>query len=121
MLNWARYYRLGWRSGLRFGTEKVVCLIGVRERMGMGSNMSAAAGPRPGAESGQGTYLLASLPCLQSHCSTPFITPLTPPPLHFFTIPCNLSRRFPLYGVEAGGLPAKAAQRKELNVDKAHR
>ena len=31
---------------------------------------------------------------------------------------CNLSRLFPLYGVEAGGLPAKAAQRNELNVDK---
>jgi hypothetical protein len=40
------------------------------------------------------------------------------PPRPFSTVSCNLSRRFPLYGVEAGGLPAKAAQRKELNVDK---
>ena len=40
------------------------------------------------------------------------------PPLLFSKIPCNLCRRFPLYGVEAGGLPAKAAEQKQLNVDK---
>jgi hypothetical protein len=48
-----------------------------------------------------------------TQCST---TPL----LHYSIpqkIPCNLSPRFPLYGVEAGGLRAKAAQRKEVNVD----
>jgi hypothetical protein len=42
-------------------------------------------------------------------------------PLLHYSIPqeisCNLSRRFPLYGVEAGGLPAKAAQWKEVNAD----
>ena len=118
MLNWARYYMLGWRSGLRFGTEKVVCSIGVRERMGMGSNTSAAAGPRPGAKSGQGDFfprfrLLSAAPLLH-----PLHYSITAPPLHFFTIPCNLSSHFPLYGVEAGGLPAKAMQRKKLNVDK---
>ena len=42
------------------------------------------------------------------------------PPLHHSTshqIPCNFVRPFPLYGVEADGFPARAAQRKEPNVD----
>jgi hypothetical protein len=42
------------------------------------------------------------------------------PPLHHSTshqIPCNYVRPFPLYGVEADGFPARAAQRKEPNVD----
>src|ERR1017187_10064345 len=39
------------------------------------------------------------------------------PLLNFFTIPCNLSRRFPLYGVEAVSLPVKAARRKAASVD----
>ena len=46
------------------------------------------------------------------------------PPLQYsipHKIPCNLCRRFPLYGVEAGGLPAKTAQRKEVNVDKNYK
>ena len=44
-----------------------------------------------------------------------FIAPALHPPRE---IPRNLFRRFPLCGVEAGSLPAKAAQRKEANVDK---
>ena len=36
-------------------------------------------------------------------------------------IPCNLCRRFPLYGVEAGSLPANAAQRNEANMDKNYK
>jgi hypothetical protein len=34
---------------------------------------------------------------------------------------CNLFHLFPLYGVEAGGLLAKAVWRKEANMDKARR
>jgi hypothetical protein len=30
-------------------------------------------------------------------------------------IPCNLARRFPLYGVEADGLPLRLARREEEN------
>jgi hypothetical protein len=30
-------------------------------------------------------------------------------------IPCNLARRFPLYGVEADGLPLRVAQREKKN------
>ena len=85
--------------------------------MGIGSTTSAMEGARPGPKSVPGAFpsLFPLLPPvgLSQRSSTPL--------LDFFTIPCNLSRRFPLYGVEAGGLPAKAAQRKELNVDKAHR
>src|ERR1035441_10790584 len=54
-----------------------------------------------------------------THASSPQHS--TSPLLHYsipHKIPCNLSRRFPLYGVEAGGLPVKSAQRKEANVDK---
>lgn len=36
-------------------------------------------------------------------------------------ISCNLSRLFPLYGVEAGGLPAKVAWPNEANMDNARR
>ena len=37
----------------------------------------------------------------------------TPPPRIPMKISCNPGPRFPLYGVEAGSLPAKLAQRKE--------
>src|ERR1035441_2286720 len=52
-------------------------------------------------------------------CSVPSATScLSAPPLQYsipHKIPCNLSRRFPLYGVEAGGLPLRAARRKQEN------
>ena len=47
------------------------------------------------------------------HSNTPLLQYSIP-----HKIPCNLSRRFPLYLVGAGNLPPKAAQRKELNVNK---
>ena len=82
--------------------------------MSMGSTTSAIEGARPGPKSVPGAFpsLFPLLPPvgLPQHATTRFP--------HFFTIPCNLSRRFPLYGVEAGNLPAKAAQRKEVSVDK---
>ena len=40
------------------------------------------------------------------------------PPLHYSIlreIPCNLARRFPLYGVEADGLPLRVARREKEN------
>ena len=90
------------------------CRIGLGDRMSMGSTTSAMEGARPGPKSVPGAFpsLFPPLPPvgLPQHATTRFP--------HFFTIPCNLSRRFPLYGVEAGNLPAKAAQRKEVSVDK---
>ena len=80
--------------------------------MGMGSNKIAMQGTRPGARP-EPEVFFAPFPLLPHR-------PSAPPLLYSIPreIPCNLSRRFPLYGVEAGGLPAKAAQRKELNVNK---
>ena len=100
--------------GLRFGAEDEVCWIGLGERLRMGSNTSVMAATRPGAKSGQGDFL-SPFPLL-----SPVASPChsTTPALHFSTIPCNLCRRFPLYGVEAGGLPAKATRRKEAKMDK---
>jgi hypothetical protein len=113
-----RVVRLSRRCGLWFGAENEVCWIGLGERMGMGSNTSAMAGTRPGAKSGQRDFF----PRLSPFPPVPLLhrsnTPLPPPPLRFFTIPCNLTPRFPLYGVEAGGLPAKATRRKEAKMDK---
>ena len=115
-----RIIRLGRRSGLRFGTEDEVCWTGVEERMGMDSSKSPMEGARIGAGSGHWGFF-PPFPLLPPVSSSQHSTI---PLLHYSIpreIPCNVSRRFPLYGVEAGGLPAKAAQRKELNVDKAHR
>ena len=93
--------------GLRIGAENEVCWIRLGERMGMGSDTSAMAGTRPGAKFGLGDFF-SPFPLL-----SPVASPRhsTTPALHFSTIPCNLCRRFPLYGVEAGGLPARAVQR----------
>jgi len=47
--------------------------------------------------------------------------PLRPvnPSIHSpYKISCNFLSRFPLYGVEASSLPAKAVEHKELNVNK---
>jgi hypothetical protein len=82
--------------------------------MSMGSTTSAMEGARPGPKSVPGDFPSLLPPVASRQRST---TPLLHDP-NPFDIPCNLSRRFPLYGVEAGGLPAKAAQRKELNVNK---
>ena len=85
--------------------------------MGMGSSASTMAATSPGAKSRQGGFFSPYLLLLPHASPQHSITPL----LHH-SIPheslCNLSRRFPLYGVEAGGLPAKAVERKELNVNK---
>ena len=82
----------------------------------MGSSTSVMAGTRPGAKSGQGDFFtpFPVLPPVASphHSTTPILHYSFP-----HKILCNLPRRFPLYGVEAGGLPAKAARRKELNVN----
>ena len=68
--------------------------------MGMGSNTSAIAWARPGAQSGQEGF------------SSPF------PPLPPVSLPrqvlCNFLSRFPLYGVATGLV--NLTQRKELNV-----
>jgi hypothetical protein len=100
--------------GLRFGAENEVCWIRLGERVGVGSSTSAMQGTWPGARP-EPEVFLTPIPLL------PLPHRPSAPPLHYsipLEIPCNLSRRFPLYGVEAGGLPAKAAQRKELIVNK---
>ena len=84
--------------------------------MGMGSKKIAMQGTRPGARPEPEVFFtpFSLLPPVASPQHS--ITPL----LHFSIhrkIPCNLSRHFPLYGVMAGGLPAKAVERKELNVN----
>jgi hypothetical protein len=74
---------------------------------------SLGAGRKPAAA---GARLLA--PC--RHPAFPRSGPFSTPRLQHSTlheIPYNLARRFPLYGVEADGFPAKAAQRKEPNAD----
>jgi hypothetical protein len=96
--------------------------------MGMGSSTNVTAGGRPGAKSGQGDFFspFPLLPPVASPQHPSSVAALqrvdsTTPLLHYpipQEIPCNLCPRFPLYGVEADGLPAKAAQRKELNMDK---
>jgi len=61
--------------------------------------------------------------CSVSSATSCLIAPTTPS-LHYsipHEIPRNLSRRFPLYGVEASGLPAKAIERNGLNVKQDHR
>ena len=108
--------RLGRRSGLRCGTEDEVCWIGLEERMGMGSNKSAVQRTRPGIKSGFGRQLFSVSFRLRS--ATAAVTSyFIAPPHHSIPqkILCNLSHRFPLYWVEAGGLAAKAVQRKELS------
>ena len=71
--------------------------------------------------------LQRKVPC---GCGSPGLAGSVPVPfLHHSTTPsfpyaiareisCNPWPPFPLYGVEAGTLPAKAAQQKEANVDK---
>jgi len=95
--------------------------------MGMGNSTSVVAGTRPGAKSGQGDFFSLFPPVaspLHPSCVVALRRVDSTAPLIRYSIPqqipCNLSRRFPLYGVKAGGLPAKAAQRKEANVDKNH-
>src|ERR1035437_9860680 len=88
--------------------------------MRMGNSRSVVAGAKPGAKSGQGGFLapfrlLAPIASPQDS-STPLLHYSIP-----HEIPCNLSRRFPLYRVEADGLPAKAAQLKEPSVDKNYK
>ena len=85
--------------------------------MGMCSNTSAMEGTRPGARPGP-EVSFAPFPLLPPASS--------PPPLHHSITPpheilCNFSRPFPLYGVEASGLPAKAIERNGLNVKQDHR
>src|ERR1039458_9055280 len=97
--------------GLRFGAENEVCWFRLGERMGMGSSTSAMQGTWPGARPGPEVFL-APIPLLPpvgspQHTTTPIIHYSIP-----HEILCNLSLRFPLYGVEAGGLPAKAARWK---------
>ena len=87
------------------------------ERNGQGPEQS------PGRGSSFLCHFLAHRPTTPPlhHSTTPPLHHSTTPPLHHsipHEIPCNLSRRFPLDGVEAGSLPAKAAQRKELIVNK---
>jgi len=84
--------------------------------MRMGNSTSVVEGKRPGAKSGQGDFF--SRPPLLPPVASPQHS--TTPLLHYSIpqeISCNFSRRFPLYGVEADGLPAKAEQRKAVNVD----
>jgi hypothetical protein len=75
-------------------------------RQGQGTEQSpATATPLPQLPSVAPPRPPSSVATLQTVVSTA-------PLLHYsitHEIPCNLSRRFPLYGVEAGGLPAKAA------------
>jgi hypothetical protein len=82
----------------------------------MGNSTSVVARTRPGSKSEQGGFF-SPVPL-----SPPVASPQhsTTPLLHYsipHKIPCNLSRRFPLYGVEAGSLPAIAARWIENGAD----
>ena len=107
--------RLGRRSGWAFRHRAQGFSIGSEEWMGMGSSANTVDGTTPGARSGQGDAV-SPFPLLPAVASP---QRSTTPPLHYSIachsipreIPCNLCRRFPLYGVEAGSLPGKAAQR----------
>src|ERR1019366_2175525 len=106
-----RLIRVGRRCGLRFGAEDEVGWIG------LGDRLLLFLVPIPKRSPDRATSFLPFLCYLLSHRPS---TPL----LHYsipHEVPCNLSRRFPLYGVEADGLPAKAAQRKAANVDKNYK
>ena len=84
--------------------------------MGMSSNKITMPGTWPGARPKPEVFSVP-FPLLPPVGSPQY--PTTPLPRYSNPneIPCNLCRRFPLYGVEAGGLPVKAAQRKQSNMD----
>jgi hypothetical protein len=120
-----RIIRLGGRSGLRFGAEDEVFWFGLGDRMGMGNSTSVVAGTRPGAKSRQGDFfspfpLLPPVASPQHPCSVTALRRVdSSTPLPDYSIPqkilCNLSRRFPLYGVEADGLPLRVARCENEN------